>query len=573
MFDPYKPVGLEASIGALPELPKLPGQKKRPVRQAQQKKPSDDDSGIQGARRDMLLDKPKIRETKPGPGDDQMELDPSSDFPIPSSPRQDSPGDDIMQGPMFSHGVRQANLLNSRATAAPPEIRAAIVRAAHEAGISPAYGLATAERESSFNPDAGGRGTIKGLFQMSGALRKQYGIPENATVDQQAKGFVAFTRDLRDDMAERLGREPTDVETYMGHHFGGARAARIIARTDPSTPVSDLFTPNELAGNPHIVKAGTAGALTQSIAGDMERRVGQHQQPSREDFAKFGQLGTPPERLGNESRQGAEPGWLPGMTYEQGLATKAAQQMPKVTPTNPEAFDTAVASFPKSDNIENREGEVEQWARESRKRTSAKQWDDARQRGKRQEPQNFAEFGDFSEFGSPLSTDAGAEDIAGFVRKMRPLQPSSRLARLSAMSKVPKQPRQGFGDGVSMNTSSPEQAEAYDRDFQPQDRFAELPKSRNVEDRRQEGPLSRTARGFADFGRTYVDNVKGAIGLSDDGQVPENEFTQAIPKAVEADKARPLKSYENVLPTLPTLPGGQDFATFGKPSDDLGVTP
>lgn len=422
MFDPYKPVGLEASIGALQKLPTLPGQKKRPVRQAQQKKPSDDDAGIQDARRDMLLDKPKIRETKPGPGDDQMELDPSSDFPIPSSPHQNSPGDDIMQGPLFSHGVRQA--------AAPAEVRSAIERAAAEARVSPAYALAVAGRESNFDPNAKASKSIFGLFQMSGDLRKRYGSGDSADPYDQAKAFMAFTKDLRDDVGAGLGREPTDPETYLGHHFGAARAARVIARTPPDTPVSDIFTPNEMAQNPHFAQAGTAGALTKSITADIEKRLGQHQQPSREDFAKFGQPGTPPERFGNESRQ-------------------------------------------------------------------------------------------------------------------------------------------GFGEGVSMNTSTPEQAAAYDRDFQAQDRFAGLPKSPNVEDRRQDGALSRAARGFADFGRTYVDNVKGAVGLGDDGQPPENEFTRAIPKAVEADKTRPLKSYENVLPTLPALPGGQDFASFGKPSQPL----
>lgn len=53
------------------------------------------------------LDKYRIKQIKPRErGDDEMELDPTSDYPIPSSPNQNWIGDEILNGPQFSYGVR-----------------------------------------------------------------------------------------------------------------------------------------------------------------------------------------------------------------------------------------------------------------------------------------------------------------------------------------------------------------------------------------------------------------------------------------------------------------------------------
>lgn len=157
--------------------------------------------------------------------------------------------------------------------------QAAIVRAAEEEGIDPATALAWASRESSFDPKARASKSIFGLYQMSGALRRQYGIGDTIDPYEQTKGFARYYRGLKKEMAGVLGRDPTDTEAYLGHHFGGARGARTIGM-DPATPVSSVFTPYERSLNPHFDRAGTIGNLTGSINTDIGRR-----------YAKFGGQG------------------------------------------------------------------------------------------------------------------------------------------------------------------------------------------------------------------------------------------------------------------------------------------
>lgn len=153
-----------------------------------------------------------------------------------------------------------------------------IIDYARRNGIDPSYMLATAERESSFNPNLGGTGTIKGAYQMTRALRQQYGIPEHgATLEQQNAGFHKYTDDLRKDMSRRMGRDPTDSELYMGHHFGPYRASKMATgQYHPNTPVQQIFNPLEMRGNPHFARAGTVGNLTQQTLGDMDRRLGKY---------------------------------------------------------------------------------------------------------------------------------------------------------------------------------------------------------------------------------------------------------------------------------------------------------
>lgn len=342
--------GAAMGVGGLPELPKLPGQKTAPRQRIAPPPLHDDEPGprsIDDAMPSQKLDKPVLDEQAPPEGDEQMELDPSSDFPIPSTPNQRTPGDDQMNGPLFGHGVRQASYAPR---AAPPEVRDAIVRAAKEDGVSPAYALATAERESSFNPNAGGTGTIRGLFQMTGGLRKKYGIEDGADAYSQAKGFNAFTKDLRGEMAKGLKREPTDEETYLGHHFGGTRAARIVSGSiAPDTPVEQVFTPNELRGNPHL--RGSIGNVSGSIRADMTRRMGGHQQPA-DDFAQFG---------APADRQGATPGMDPNLPAADQEATAEAQVPAMIKGAyypEPKAWDAAIASMPQSKNIDDRRAET-----------------------------------------------------------------------------------------------------------------------------------------------------------------------------------------------------------------------
>jgi hypothetical protein len=79
--------------------------------------------------------------------------------------------------------------------------------------------------------------------------------------------------EIRPQMKQALGRDPTSQEMYLGHHFGPARAAKMIASGHPETPVADVFSRRERALNPHFDKAGTTGNLMSSINSDMDART------------------------------------------------------------------------------------------------------------------------------------------------------------------------------------------------------------------------------------------------------------------------------------------------------------
>lgn len=150
--------------------------------------------------------------------------------------------------------------------------QAAVVQAAKEAGVDPAYALAIAERESNFNPQAKSSKTIRGLYQMKGDLRQKYGVGDSQEPIDQARGWMKSLPDIKSDMKSVLGRDPTDQEAYLGHHYGAKRAARTLTM-DPSTPVDAIFTPQEMAANPHFARAGTIGNLNGSVMGDVDKRM------------------------------------------------------------------------------------------------------------------------------------------------------------------------------------------------------------------------------------------------------------------------------------------------------------
>src|SRR5581483_4500551 len=154
-----------------------------------------------------------------------------------------------------------------------------------------------AERESSFNPAAHNSSTILGLYQMSGALRNQYGAGNSLDPYTQARSWGDFMNDTRAQMAARLGRQPSDSELYLAHYFGEGRAARMASgEIPPDASVRDVFTPREIAENPEIARAGTVGGLVNKVGGDIDRRVakwgGDQADPMQGagvDFASFGQ--------------------------------------------------------------------------------------------------------------------------------------------------------------------------------------------------------------------------------------------------------------------------------------------
>ena len=347
--------GTEAMTPAVaaPKLPSLPQAKRGRPSIAAPARPAD--TTIDEAMPTQKLDKPALQEKAPPAGDEDLVISPDDDrYQLPSTPYQNTPGDDAKDWP------QPANLSpRGGGSAQPPAaVRAAIEKVAAETGASVPYLLATAERESSFNPNSGGSGSISGLYQATGGLQRQYGIQGDA--EGQTRGYVGFLKDLRRDMGQRMGRAPTDAETYMGHHFGASRGAGIASgQIAPDTPVSDVFTPNELRLNPHIVKAGTVGWLKDATIADMERRMGNFRAKDdvtgrntplqAGDFAKFG------------APAGVQPGMDPNLAPIDQDATRDAQipaMLKGAYQPKPKAWDDAVASMPKSQNIDDRRGEV-----------------------------------------------------------------------------------------------------------------------------------------------------------------------------------------------------------------------
>ena len=174
-------------------------------------------------------------------------------------------------------------------------VRDTIARVAREEGVDPSYALAVAERESSFNPNAHSSKTIHGLFQMKGDLRARYGAGDSNDPETQTRAWARFSNDLRGEMAPLLGRQPTDQEIYVGHHFGGARAARILSGQNAGLSPQDVFTPYELSLNPHLNRAAQVGNLSNSIMADIGRRQAKfggdtsNTPQNRTDFSQFGE--------------------------------------------------------------------------------------------------------------------------------------------------------------------------------------------------------------------------------------------------------------------------------------------
>lgn len=158
-----------------------------------------------------------------------------------------------------------------------PAVHDAIVRAAHENDIDPATALAIADRESSGDVNGRAHGSSAfGLFQLLKAERNTYG--GNSTDPyEQSTAWARYIKGTKAEMQRGLGRDPSGPELYLGHYFGGTRAARMVSGQIPGqTPVSSIFSPEELVANPNIGRAGTSGALSSSIMSDIARRRGKY---------------------------------------------------------------------------------------------------------------------------------------------------------------------------------------------------------------------------------------------------------------------------------------------------------
>lgn len=108
-----------------------------------------------------------------------------------------------------------------------------------ENGLPAGYLAKTAKVESGMNPNAQNpRSSAGGLFQFINSTAKQYGLTDKMDPVASSLAAAQLAGDNKAFLADRLGREPNDVELYAAHQQGPAGAAKIIA--NPGAPMASL---------------------------------------------------------------------------------------------------------------------------------------------------------------------------------------------------------------------------------------------------------------------------------------------------------------------------------------------
>lgn len=177
-----------------------------------------------------------------------------------------------------------------------PEVAAALAAASVATGVSHDYLLATAARESAFDPRAAApTSSARGLFQFIEStwleMVGRYGARHGLAAEQRQ---VRFGWDGRPEVADpearrrmlalrfdpglasvlaaelarenaavlsgALGRAPSDGELYAAHFLGAEDAARLIATAsrEPSRPAADMFPRAAAANRSIFFEAGQA---------------------------------------------------------------------------------------------------------------------------------------------------------------------------------------------------------------------------------------------------------------------------------------------------------------------------
>ncbi len=191
--------------------------------------------------------------------------------------------------------------MNVEPASANPAVTGAIRHAARMTGADFKYLLATAQVESSLNPNAQvATSSARGLFQFIdqtwlATLKEQgpalgyapyadaiartpagdYAVADprmagpvmNLRADPNANALMAgaFTKANAGKLAARLGRSPTEGELYIAHFLGSTGASRLIGLADssPRTPAVAVF-PGAARANPSIFYDGRGQARSAS---------------------------------------------------------------------------------------------------------------------------------------------------------------------------------------------------------------------------------------------------------------------------------------------------------------------
>lgn len=157
--------------------------------------------------------------------------------------------------------VAFANMINPTIGKLPDgSIQSKVATIAQQGGISALYALSVTGIESGFNTKSKSKtSSASGLVQMTRSTREQLGLPDNATPEQQIQAFTQLTSNNRIQLQSNLGREPTDQELYLAHHFGASGATNLL-NANPDTKISDVVSKDVIAANSYL-KGKTVGQV------------------------------------------------------------------------------------------------------------------------------------------------------------------------------------------------------------------------------------------------------------------------------------------------------------------------
>lgn len=105
-------------------------------------------------------------------------------------------------------------------------------------GVSGSYLQRTQQMETGGNPNQTSPTGAKGPFQFVGSTAKQYGVKDPFNWEESADGAARLAADNRNQLTQRLGRAPTDVELYLAHNQGAGGAAALLSH--PTMRAGDL---------------------------------------------------------------------------------------------------------------------------------------------------------------------------------------------------------------------------------------------------------------------------------------------------------------------------------------------
>lgn len=216
-------------------------------------------------------------------------------------------------------------------TAAP--LRPAIARAALESGVDPVMALTAAHIESGMGTAPDRKGSqYQGVFQMGDDRWREAGGAPEARGDQGAQVNVGVKSlgMTRDQLAQKLGRQPEPWEVYLAHQQGVTGAAALLGANPDASAVEVLKPFYEGGKNLQAIVGNTPGSPDANIT------AGGFTGLWRDRFNNVA------ARYGAFTPQQAAQGAAPSPAAQQDMAAGLADPMRGMPPGSAAVPDTSV---------------------------------------------------------------------------------------------------------------------------------------------------------------------------------------------------------------------------------------